>query len=126
MCASLKAMKRISGIVVLVAALAGIAVGASGASGASPKTCLAGFTESRGPSQLTVSGDTCANARQVSERAAAIAPAGCIKVLNRKGHLGFRKPCVQRRYSCAAVQINKRRTLRVTCKRGSRQIRFMY
>ena len=119
-------MKRISGVVVLVAALAGFTAGASGASGASSKTCQSGFTESRGPSQLTVTGDTCANARQVSERAAAIAPAGCIKVLNRKGHLGFRKPCVQRRYSCSAVQINKRRTLRVTCKRGSRQIRFMY
>jgi hypothetical protein len=124
-CASLKAMKRISGIVVLVAALAQIAVGASGASGASSR-CQAGFTESRSPAQLTVSGDTCANARQVADRAGAIAPVGCIKVLDRKGHLGFRKPCVQRRYSCAAVQFNKRRALRVTCKRGSRQIHFTY
>ena len=88
--------------------------------------CQAGFTESRSPAQLTVSGDTCANARHVADRAGAIAPAGCIKVLDRKGHLGFRKPCVQRRYSCAAVQFNKRRALRVTCKRGSRQIRFTY
>jgi hypothetical protein len=118
-------MKRISGIVVLMAALAGIAVGASGASGASTK-CQAGFTESRSPSQLTVSGDTCANARQVAEHAGAIAPAGCIKVLDRKGHLGFRKPCVQRRYSCTAAQLYKGRALRVTCKRGSRQIRFTY
>jgi hypothetical protein len=118
-------MKRISGIVVLVAALAGIAVGASAASGA-PSKCVAGFTESRSPSQLTVSGDTCVNARKVADHAGAIAPAGCIKVLDRKGHLGFRKPCVQRRYSCTAVQVNKRRALRVTCKRGSRLIRFTY
>lgn len=119
-------MKRISGIVVLVAALAGIAVGASVASGASSSKCVAGFTESRSPSQLTVSGDTCVNARKVADHAGAIAPAGCIKVLDRKGHIGFRKPCVQRRYSCTAVQVNQRRALRVTCKRGSRQIRFMY
>jgi hypothetical protein len=118
-------MKRISGIVVLAAALGGLAAGASGASGA-PSRCQAGFTESRSPAQLTVSGDTCANARLVADRAGAIAPAGCIKVLDRKGHISFRKPCVQRRYSCAAVQFNKRRALRVTCKRGSRQIRFTY
>jgi hypothetical protein len=118
-------MKRITGIVVLVAALAGIAVGASAASGA-PSRCQAGFTESRSPAQLTVSGDTCANARKVADRAGAIAPVGCIKVLDRKGHIGFRKPCVQRGYSCAAVQVNKRRALRVTCKRGPRQIRFTY
>ncbi len=119
-------MKRISGIVVLVAALAGFAVGASGASGASSTRCQAGFTESRSPAQLTVSGDTCFNARQVADRAGEIDPAGCIKVLDRKGHLGFRKPCLQRRYSCTAVQFNKRRALRVTCKRGSRQVRFTY
>jgi hypothetical protein len=118
-------MKRISGVVVLVAALAGTAIGASGASGAASR-CQAGFTESRSPAQLTVSGDTCANARQVADRAGAIAPKGCIKVLDRKGHLGFRKPCVQRRYRCAAVQVNERRALRVTCKRGSRQVRFTY
>jgi hypothetical protein len=118
-------MKRISGVVVLVAALAGIAVGASGASGASTK-CQAGFTESRSAAQLTVSGDTCANARKVAERAGAKAPIGCVKLLDRKGHIGFRKPCVQRRYSCTAVQTNKRRALRVTCTRGSRQIRFTY
>jgi hypothetical protein len=118
-------MKRISGIVVLVAALAGLAVGAAGA-GAAPARCQAGFTESRSPAQLTVSGDTCFNARQVADRAGAIAPVGCIKVLDRKGRLGFRKPCVQRRYSCTAVQFNKRRALRVTCKRGSRLIRFTY
>jgi hypothetical protein len=118
-------MKRISGVVVLVAALAGLAVGASGASGASSK-CQAGFTESRSPSQLTVSGDTCANARKVAERAGAGAPVGCIKLLDRKGHLGFRKPCVQLRYTCSAVQLNKRRALRVACTRGARQIRFIY
>ncbi len=119
-------MQRISGIVVLVAALAAFAVGASGASGASSTKCQAGFTESRSPAQLTVSGDTCANARRVAGHAGAIAPVGCIKVLDRKGHLGFRNPCVQRRYSCSAVQFNKHRALRVTCKRGSRQIRFTY
>jgi len=124
-CASLKAMKRISGIVVLVAALAGIAVGATSASGASSK-CQTGFTESRGPAGLTVSGDTCANARHVAERVGAIGSAGCIKVLDRNGHIGFRKPCVQRRYRCTAVQFNKRRSLRVTCKRDVRQIRFTY
>jgi hypothetical protein len=124
-CASLKAMKRISGIVVLVAALAGIVASASGASDASSK-CQAGFTESRSPAQLTVLGDTCANARLVAARAGAIAPAGCIKVLDRKGHLGFRKPCMQRRYSCTAVQFNKRRALRVICRRDARQVRFTY
>lgn len=124
-CASLKAMKRISGIVVLMAALAGIVVGPSAASGASTR-CQAGFTESRSASQLTVTGDTCANARRVAERAGAIAPVGCIKVLDRKGHIGFRKPCVQRGYTCTAVQVNKRRALRVTCKRGARLIRFAY
>ena len=110
----------------LVAALAGIALGASGASGASSTRCQAGFTESRSPSQLTVSGDTCANARKVAERAGAIAPTGCIKVLDRKGRLGFRRPCVQRGYSCAAVTFNKGRALRVTCSRGSRRVRFAY
>jgi hypothetical protein len=124
-CATLVAMKRISGFAVLVAALAGIAAGASGASGASSK-CQAGFTESRSPAQLTVSGDTCANARKVAERAGAIAPAGCIKVLDRKGRLGFRKPCVQRSYRCTAVGVAKSRALRVTCVRGSRVIRFTY
>jgi hypothetical protein len=118
-------MKRISGIVVLVAALAGLGVGASGANAKSAK-CQAGFTESRSPAQLTVSGDTCANARKVADRAGAIAPAGCIKVLDRKGHLGFRKPCVQLGYSCAAVKVNQRRALRVTCTRGARRIRFTY
>ena len=118
-------MKRISGIVVLTAALAGFAVGAGGASGASTR-CQAGFTESRSAAQLTVLGDTCANARQVADRAGAIAPTGCIKVLDRKGHLGFRKPCMQRRYSCTAVPFNKRRALRVTCKRDARQVRFTY
>jgi hypothetical protein len=118
-------MKRISGVVVLVAALMGLAVGASGASGKS-SPCQAGFTESRSAAQLTVSGDTCANAREVAERAAAKAPVGCIKLLDRKGHLGFRKPCVQLGYSCAAVTVNKRRALHVTCTRGSRRIRFTY
>lgn len=124
-CATLEAMKRISGVVVLVAALAGIAVGAAGASGASSK-CQAGFTESRSPSRLTVSGDTCANARKVAEKAGGIAPQGCIKVLDRKGRLGFRKPCVQRNYRCTAVGVDKSRALHVTCRRGSRVIRFSY
>jgi hypothetical protein len=124
-CATLRAMKRISGIVVLIAALAGLAVGASGA-GAKSTKCQAGFTESRSPAQLTVLGDTCANARKVANRTGAIAPAGCIKVLDRKGHLGFRKPCLQLGYSCAAVTVNKRRSLRVTCTRGARRIRFTY
>jgi hypothetical protein len=118
-------MKRISGIVVLIAALAGIAVGASGASGAS-SNCQMGFTESRGPSGLTVSGDTCTNARHVAQRAGATGSSGCIKLLDRDGHIAFRKPCVQRRYRCTAVQFNKRRSLRVTCKRDARQIRFNY
>ncbi|HEV7494028.1 hypothetical protein [Baekduia sp.] len=118
-------MKRISGVVVVMVALAGLAVGASGASGKSSK-CQAGFTESRSPAQLTVSGDTCANARKVAERAGAKAPVGCIKLLDRKGHIGFRKPCFQLGYSCAAVQRNQRRALRVTCTRGARQIRFTY
>jgi hypothetical protein len=125
LCATLRAMKRISGIVVTIAAVAGMTFGAAGASGASTR-CQAGFTESRSPAQLTVSGDTCANARKVADRAGAIAPNGCIKVLDRKGHLGFRKPCVQRGYSCTATKVNQRRGLRVTCRRGSKQIRFTY
>lgn len=119
-------MKRISGVVVLIAALAGIAVGAAGASGASAAKCQAGFTESRSPSRLTVSGDTCANARKVAEKAGGIAPAGCIKVLDRKGRLGFRKPCVQRSYRCTAIGTDKNRALSVTCRRGSKVIRFTY
>jgi hypothetical protein len=118
-------MRRISGVVVVVAALAGIGVGATGAGGASSR-CTAGFTESRSPAQIRVLGDTCANARKVAERAGAIAPAGCVKVLDRKGRLGFRKPCVQLGYRCTAVGVSKSRALHVTCTRGSRQIRFTY
>jgi hypothetical protein len=126
-CATLRAMKRISRVVVVIAALAGIGVGAAGASGASSSSkCEAGFTESRSPSRLTVSGDTCANARKVASKAGAIAPAGCIKVLDRKGRLGFRKPCVQRSYRCTAVGTDANRALKVTCTRGSKVIRFTY
>jgi hypothetical protein len=119
------AMMRISGVVVVVAALAGIGVGAAGASGASSQ-CAAGFTESRSPAQIRVSGDTCANARKVAERVGAIVPTGCIKLLDKKGRLGFSKPCVRRSYRCTAVGVSKNRGLHVTCTRGSRQIRFSY
>jgi hypothetical protein len=118
-------MRRISGVVVVVAALAGIGVGATGASGAS-SLCPAGFTEARSPTQIRVTKDTCANARKVAERAGAIAPAGCVKVLDKKGRLGFRKPCMALSYRCTAVGVAKNRALHVTCTRGSRQIRFTY
>jgi hypothetical protein len=119
-------MKRISGVVVVLAASAAGAFGATGVSSASSR-CQAGFTESRSATDIRVTGDTCANARKVAEAASAVAPIGCIKVLDRKtGRLGFRTPCVVRGYRCTAVGVRKNRTLHVTCTRPSRQVRFSY
>ncbi|MCW2993802.1 MAG: hypothetical protein JWQ18_1297 [Conexibacter sp.] len=121
-------MKRISGMVVMVLALAGLALGVAGASGASrTKQCAASFTESRSAAQLTVSGDTCANARHVADKAGAVAPLGCIKLVDKKtGRLGFRKPCAQAGYRCTAVGVRKSLTLHVTCTRPGRVVRFTY
>jgi hypothetical protein len=120
-------MKQISGLVVMVLALAGLALGAAGASGASAKKCATGFSESRSAAQLTVSGDTCANARHVADKAGAVAPLGCIKITNKKtGRLGFRKPCVQAGYRCTAGGVRKNLTLHVTCTRPGRVVRFTY
>jgi hypothetical protein len=119
-------MKNVVRIVAVVAVAGALGAGAAGASGAGAKSCTAGFTEGRTASQLTVSGDTCARARAVAQRAVAIPPKGCLKVLDHKGHLGFRRPCKVLSYTCRAVTTNQRRALRVTCTRGSRQIRFRY
>jgi hypothetical protein len=121
-------MKNVVRVVAVVGALGALGAGASGAAGAGAKvkSCTAGFTEGRAPSQLTVSGDTCAKARQVAGRVVAVGSAGCLKVLDHKGHLGFRKPCVRLSYHCTAITYNKRRSLKVACTRGSRQIRFRY
>ena len=122
-------MKRVLGILAVVGvagAMGAGATGASGASGAGAKSCTSGFTEGRSASRLTVSGDTCAAARKVALRTLAIAPKGCLKVVDHKGHITFRRPCVQLSYSCSAVTTDHRRALKVTCTRGSRQIRFRY
>jgi hypothetical protein len=119
-------MKSVLGVLVVVGVAGALGAGAAGASGAGATSCTAGFTESRTASELTVSGDTCAMARKVAQRAVAIPPKGCLKVLDHKGHLGFRRPCAVLSYTCRAVTTNKRRALKVTCTRGSRQIRFRY
>jgi hypothetical protein len=121
-------MKNVVRVVAVVGVAGVLGAGASGASGAGAKakSCTAGFTEGRTASQLTVTGDTCTKARQVANRVVGIGSAGCLKVLDHHGHLGFRKPCVRLSYSCTAVTYNSRRALKVTCTRGSRQIRFRY
>jgi hypothetical protein len=124
-CATLVEMKWIGGVVAVVGVVGVLGAGTAGASG--KLSCASGFTESRGASQITVSGDSCANARAVAERTVAVAPAGCVKVVSRtKGTLSFRKPCTQLSYKCTAVTTNQRRALKVTCVRGARQIRFRY
>jgi hypothetical protein len=124
-------MKNVVRVVAVVAVSGVLEAGASGASGAGAhaaktKTCNAQFTEGRGASRLTVTNDTCAKARAVANRVLAIGPAGCLKVLDHKGHLAFRKPCVRLSYHCSATTYNNRKSLRVVCTRGSRQIRFRY
>jgi len=119
-------MKRVLGILAVVVVAGAMGAGATGASGAAAKSCTSGFTEGRSASRLTVSGDTCATARKVALRTLAIAPKGCLKVVDHKGHITFRRPCVQLSYSCSAVTTDQRRALKVTCTRGSRQIRFRY
>ena len=112
--------------IAVVAVVGGLGIGASGAAGAGATSCTSGFTEARTASQLSVSGTSCATGRKVAERAVGIVPRGCVKVLDRKGHIGFRRPCVQLSYKCTAVSTNQRRALKVTCKRGARTIRFHY
>jgi hypothetical protein len=121
-------MKNVVAVVAMAGALGALGASAGGAAGAATKakSCTAGFTEGRTASQLTVSGDTCAKARAVANRVVAVGSAGCLKVLDHQGHLSFRKPCVRLSYSCKAVTYNSRRSLKVTCTRGSRQIRFRY
>ncbi|HWH94313.1 MAG TPA: hypothetical protein VNT03_10670 [Baekduia sp.] len=117
-------MKRIGMIAAVLGVVGAMSAGTAGASGSKP--CTAGFTESRSASQLTVSGDTCANARKVARRVLAIVPTGCLKILDHQGRVGFRKPCVKLSYTCTAVSVDSRRALKVSCTRGSRQIRFRY
>ena len=121
-------MKNVVRVVAVVGVVGALGAGAGGASGAGTKakSCTAAFTEGRTASQLKVTGDTCAKARAVANRVLAVGTAGCLKVLDHKGHLGFRKPCVRLSYSCTAVTYNNRRSLKVACTRGSRQIRFRY
>lgn len=101
-------------------------MGAAGAAGAGSKSCTGGFTEGKGAWGITVRGDTCATARKVAEHTVGRAPAGCLKVLDRKGRIGFKKPCVQFSYTCTATSTNQRRGLKVACTRGSRTIKFRY
>jgi hypothetical protein len=112
-------MKRIFGIGVAAAAVVVLH-----APGASARQCAAGFTESRSPSGLTVTGDTCANGRKVALRTAAVVPTGCIKTKGRK--LTFRAPCVRLGYRCTAASLLAGKSLRVTCTRGAKRIRFAY
>jgi hypothetical protein len=120
-------MRNVFAVVAAMGAIGVVGAGPGIASGAGSKSCQAGFTESRSATQLRVSGDTCANARKVSGQAVGIAPRGCLKVTNRtKGQVAFKKPCVQLSYTCRATTFNQRRSLKVTCTRGSRQIRFQY
>jgi hypothetical protein len=121
-------MKNLVRVVAVVGVAGALGAGPSGASGAGAKakSCTSRFNEGRTASQLTVSGDTCAKARAVAQRVVAVGSAGCLRVLDHNGHLGFRKPCVRLSYSCTAVSYNSRRSLKVTCRRGSRQIRFRY
>jgi hypothetical protein len=120
-------MKSLLGVLAITSALGVPAVVAGGASGAGAKSCQSGFTESRSATNLTVSGDTCGNARRVAERTVGIAPTGCVKVTSRKkGTITFKRPCVRYSYRCRATSFNNRRSLKVTCTSGSRQIRFRY
>jgi hypothetical protein len=117
-------MRRISAAVTALGALV-LALGA-GATSAQAGRCDAAFTESRAPSQLSVRGDTCANARRVASRVAQVAPAGCIKASNSSRQLTFRTPCVRSKYTCRSAKLQSGRSLRVTCTRGARSIRFLY
>jgi hypothetical protein len=87
--------------------------------------CQTAFTETRGPSALVATGDSCANARKVSTRVSLAAPAGCVLATTNSRSAHLRKPCVRLGYTCTAVA-TKRDTLRVTCTRDARRIRFTY
>jgi hypothetical protein len=119
-------MRHLVGIWVALAVMAGLfAAAATPRASAAAKQCQAGFTESRAPVALVVSGDTCANGRKVALRVAGAAPSGCIKA-GTSGRLSFRRPCTRLRYTCSAVSRSAGKSLRVLCSRGSRSIRFTY
>ena len=108
------------------AAVASVTFAAAGAGGAQARSCTATFSETRAPTTLSATGETCANARKVATRVGGLAPSGCIVLTKgRRQRVKFRSPCVRLNYTCRATAL-KDGQLRVACSRGARRIRFIY
>jgi hypothetical protein len=116
---------------VIVVALAVLGLGASAAPGASVRAakatkCPAVPAASRVAVQLQVTGVSCAQGRKVAARVVRRAPSGCVKVTDEQHHVALVKPCTRLSYRCTGRSIAARLALSVTCKRGTRVVRFQY
>jgi hypothetical protein len=124
-------MNRLPGLIVLVLALAIPALGATVASGepgraAATKECRPRFTEARTAKMLFVTNVSCAKGQAVAARVAGRPPSGCVKFTDKKGHLAFAAPCAKLGYRCTGRSIAQRLALTISCRSGSRVVRFQF
>lgn len=134
-------MRRLPALIVLALALVALAIPALGASAsartgatspaatasaAKGKACAATFTEGRAARSLRVSGVTCAQGRAIAGRVSGAAPAGCVKFVDKKGHVKLTAPCAYKGFGCTARRISNGLALSVTCRKGGKAVRFQY
>lgn len=115
---------RVAAPCAVALALCAAAAIPTAASAASAKTCKDIIGEGSSPFQITARGTSCTVARRLAGRVSKVREApfkGCTYISGRK--LRITSPCVRSGYRCRTVS-RSGDTIRISCNRGSRNVRF--
>lgn len=117
---------RAAGLAVVALALGAAVPSAAGA--ASAKSCTDVLDEGVTPREITTRGTSCATAKRLATRVSKVTVSpfnGCVRVSRTDPTIRLKNPCRKSGYSCRVIARDKSaNSIRVSCRRGARNVRW--